>query len=46
MLTTIKGITILVIATMEHFLNILKNGITNRNTAVNKFMEMVVKNLL
>ena len=46
MLTAIKSITILVIAAMEHFFDIFKNGITNRNTAKRKLIEMVIKNLL
>lgn len=44
--TSIKSKTIFKIATMKHFVDIFKDGITNCNTAVGKGMEMVIKNML
>ena len=41
-----KSIAIVVVAAVKHFVDILKNGITNRNTAVSYSIKMVIKNFL
>lgn len=46
MLTGIKGVPIMKVATRKHFIDIFKNGITNGNTAAGKGMKMIIKNLL
>lgn len=46
MLTAVQSKTVFIIAAVEHFLDIFKNGITNGNTAVSNCIKMVIKNLL
>ena len=40
-ITTIKGISTLEVAAMNHFIDILNNGITNCNTGISKFVKVI-----
>ena len=42
----IKGISMLEVAAVNHFIDILNNGIMNFNTGIIKLMKMIRKNLL
>ena len=44
--TAVKSVTKVEITTMKHFFDILKDGITNIDTAISNSIKMVVKNLL
>ncbi len=45
MLTTIKSISVIIVTTVKHFIDIFKNGITNGNTGRSESMKMVIKNI-
>ena len=42
----VNSMTVIVIATMEHFVDIFKNGITDRDAAISNSIKMIVKNSL
>lgn len=46
MLTTIKSVPVIIITTVKHFIDILKNSIANRDTAIYYSIKMIVKNFL
>ncbi len=41
MITTVDGISTFKVTTVNHFINIFNNGITNFNTGVSKGMKVV-----
>ena len=41
-----KSISKFIVATMKHFVYIIKNGRTDRNAAINNIVKMVTKDLL
>ena len=43
---TVKSVPIVIITAMKHFVNILKDGITNKDTAICNSIKMIVKNSL
>ena len=43
---TVKSVPIVIITAMKHFVNILKDGITNNDTAICNSIKMIVKNSL
>lgn len=45
-LTTVKSMTVVIITTVKHFVNVFKDGITNNDTAAYNSVKMVFKNSL
>ena len=45
-LTTVKSMTVVIITTVKHFVNVFKDGITNNDTAICNSIKMIVKNSL
>ena len=43
---TVKSVSIVIITAMKHFVNILKDGITDIDTAIYNSIKMIVKNSL
>ena len=43
---TVKSVTVVIITTVKHFVNVFKDGITNNDTAICNSIKMIVKNFL
>lgn len=46
MVTREKSISKFIVATMKHFVYIIKNGRTDRNAAINNIVKMITEDLL